>query len=524
MGAPNTMKTRLFALLFALLSILLLAACGGEDGGSSGGTAPTDDGGDGPTATAGQGGAQDIGLFRAVLDSGQIPGPNTLDDVGFFNEHAFGTEADPCTDALCVSGRLGVMGNMLNGANCTLVMVTMTTAAQLDVDERPPLNLAIAVDTSAAMGGNIEAVRQSLAHLRTSLRPDDRVSLVTFDTRARLLVDGAAGDDPDLELWFDNLRAEGDTNLYDGLRLALERTEQHHGEERIDRVMLLSGSVPNTGILFQERIVRLVDSYARQGIGLTVIGYGQPSFLDPTLLIRLAESGAGNFYSVSNGEDLIEVFSEELATTLVPVAVDVQLSVDSADGYRLRRIHGTHRATLNDLHSASIDIPAVFVAHRKGASDDGLGRRGGGGAILIELVPTDGATALDVGTLHLSWRLPGQEETKEQTVEIRSTLAPGVTPETGLFDDEIVEKGFVALNVYAGLYGATVAARRLDLMDALGTLQRLDASVAAWLTTHPDADIADDLALIRRFEEVLLSHGATSPPPSWIVPDPWVVD
>ncbi|MGH9886826.1 MAG: vWA domain-containing protein, partial [bacterium] len=33
------------------------------------------------------GGAQDIGELRAILDRGEIPGPDTFDANGFFNEH-----------------------------------------------------------------------------------------------------------------------------------------------------------------------------------------------------------------------------------------------------------------------------------------------------------------------------------------------------------------------------------------------------------------------------------------------------
>jgi len=508
----------------ALTLFAVLGGCGGEDAGDPG-AAPSTGGAGGPTATAGQGGAQDIGAFRAILDQGLLPGPHTLDDVGFFNEHAFETDRDPCPDNLCVAGRLGVQGNMLNGGNCTVVMVTMSTGAVVDLEQRPPLNLAIAVDTSQAMAGaSIEAVRSSLSLMRTELRADDRVTLVAFDSTARLIVDGAAGDDPNLQLWFDNLRAEGKTNLYDGLRLALEAVERHRGEGRTDRVVLLSGSRPDTGILLADRIVRLMESFGRQGTGLTAIGYGQSATLDLPLLTRLAESGAGNLYTVADAQDLLEVFTEELTTALVPVATDVQIAFEGSEGYKVRAIHGTHRAEITDLHGASIDIPAVFVAHRKGASDNANGRRGGGGAILIELAPSNGVVTSDVGALHLSWRAPGSDAVHEQLVEITSRLSPGETPEAGLFDDAAVEKGFVALNVYVGLRVAAIAAQRGDLQDALGTLAALDRSVTSWVALNDDADIADDLALVQQFVNNLIAAGAIAPPPSWVVPDPWPQD
>src|SRR5688572_14729068 len=67
----------------------------------------------------GQGGAQDFGQFRSILEAGGIPGPETLDDVGFFNEHKLEFPAPDCGTDVCLHGQLGVMGNLITGSNCT---------------------------------------------------------------------------------------------------------------------------------------------------------------------------------------------------------------------------------------------------------------------------------------------------------------------------------------------------------------------------------------------------------------------
>src|SRR5262245_53065736 len=55
------------------------AGLSGFDEGAEGG----DDGAGG--LGVGQGGAQDFGQFKEILENGDIPGPETIDDVGFFN-------------------------------------------------------------------------------------------------------------------------------------------------------------------------------------------------------------------------------------------------------------------------------------------------------------------------------------------------------------------------------------------------------------------------------------------------------
>ena len=99
-----------------------------DDGWNDDGDNGDDDGGSsGLDPSAGQGGAQDFGLFRQILLAGGIPGPETIDDLGFFAEHKIAMPAAECGQNVCIHGMLGVMGNMISGSNCTIVMLGMNT-------------------------------------------------------------------------------------------------------------------------------------------------------------------------------------------------------------------------------------------------------------------------------------------------------------------------------------------------------------------------------------------------------------
>src|SRR3954466_15652224 len=82
--------------------------------GCSGGAAS--DGASGPGGGVTFGGAQDIGQFKGILDSGGIPGPDTLDANGFFNEHFAPVPQAPCTDTLCLTPGLSVGEAWLDGS------------------------------------------------------------------------------------------------------------------------------------------------------------------------------------------------------------------------------------------------------------------------------------------------------------------------------------------------------------------------------------------------------------------------
>ncbi len=517
------------------LGLALAPACSADDGGAGGG-GPFDGGldeGDDPADDSpdqtplgpgvGQGGAQDFGQLRAILEAGGIPGPETLDDVGFFNEHKVPLPAADCGDDVCLHGSLGVMGNMLSGSNCTVLLLGMNTPIDPAELPRPPLHLVVAVDTSGSMAGDpIEHVREGLLRLSSALRPEDSVSLVGFGDVATTLVVGAGGGSAKLLAAIAELQAGGATNLYDGLRDALELAALHADPEQQSRVLLLSDGQATTGLLGDERLLALATGYAVEGIGLSTVGLGLE--FDPTLMRGLSERGGGAFYFLEDQAAVEEVFEQEAAALLLPLASEVVIDVDVAAGYELREVFGTKLATTS-AHAAHLEIPSLHLAHREAVGDVEGGRRGGGGAIVVELLPEPGAEPDGdrVSTLTLRYRVPGTDQQVVQTTDVRSPLAPGQTPGEGLFLDEGASKAFVTLNLYVGLRLAAERAAVGDGGGALNLLRVLEGSVAAWVAASPDADIEDDLYYVGLFIANLVDHGAAVPPTA-VPPEPWPQD
>src|SRR5690606_35239320 len=145
--------------------------------------------------------------------------PETLDDVGFFGEHKIELPKAECGQNVCLHGLFGQMGNMINGSNCTTVLVGMNTPIDPAALERPPLNLALAIDVSGSMqGDSIYYVREGLTRMLDALEPGDKISLVTFSGYASVITEFVPGDDLALAQAIDNLEASGGTNIFDGLR------------------------------------------------------------------------------------------------------------------------------------------------------------------------------------------------------------------------------------------------------------------------------------------------------------------
>ena len=508
------------------------AAVWGQDASAASDAGATDAGG-GATGLS-QAGAQDFGLFRQILEQGMIPTADTLDPLGFFNEHKLDYAKPICGADMCMHGLLGQMGNMITGSDCTVVQIGLNTPIKVDKAKRPPLHVVFAIDTSASMAGKpMQYVKSGLQQMLDHLQPVDTISIVGFSSIAKVALQGqplGAGlkNKAMVEQAINGLQASGQTNLYDGLFTAFQIAAKLHVKGEESRVVLLSDGKATAGILQAAKLVSLAEGYAVQGIGVTTIGLG--TAVDIGALRDVAEVGAGNFYFLDKPEAVKEVFTEEVKTFLVPVALDVQIQVSVGDAWVIGGVYGTN-GWKGDANGGTVKIPSLFLAGRIDASKPlpgppGTGRRGGGGAIMVELVGLKGVVAAgSVAKLDLKWTHPQTAKVHAQTITITG-LAGGVIPDGGFFTHPTVEKGFVMLNILVGFQLAAQLATDADPGAARGVLEALRKEVAAWLasgkTGGPDPDIEDDLKYVDMFIKNLKNLANQTPLSQ--PPEPWPKD
>lgn len=528
-------KHTLFALSFVSLAAFGLVGCGAEagDAASQSGDGPGI-GGDESTGI-GQSGAQDFGRFRGLIESGEVPSPDTLDPVGFFNEHKFDLPEPDCGEDVCLHGMFGVQGNMINGSNCTTVAIGFNTRRTPESFKRPPLNLAIAIDTSESMEGRpLDAVKTGLRRMSGELRPEDRVTLIKFDSQAKIVHESAPreeeGERRDLINTVDTLQTGSGTDLYQGLSKAFDVVDERASDDLQNRVIFLSDGQATDGIERRERITNLAETYTTERYSLTSIGVGQD--FDLELMEELGRGGGSNFYFLEDPAAVEEVFTEEVQTFLVPLAEDVNIEFQGSEAYQFRAAYGTHRWS-GDERSAEIDIPGLFMAGRDSADDTGPGggRRGGGGIILLELVPTTDEDVLSefsaghpVGEITMDYRDPESGDRVEQSVQLSNPLEPAAAPESGEFSTPTVEKAFVALNLFAGFRMATTRAERGAAGAALDILEPLVDNVENWLDENPDTDIRADVELMKMLIDLILDREEEAPTRTGQPAEPWPQD
>ncbi|HEY5946949.1 MAG TPA: VWA domain-containing protein [Kofleriaceae bacterium] len=455
------------------------------------------------------GGQQDIGEFRGILESGGVPGKDTLDANGFFNEHYNAPPQTDCTRVLCLTPGVSVGRDWLTGAHQATLQIAINTNVDPTTITRKPLNLVVVVDHSGSMWDDqrLEKVKVGLHTLVDQLAEGDRMALVQFDDQVDILAPlGETTNRDQLHSLITNLTPRGSTNIYDGLSTGFQLASSAFSNDRQNRVIFLSDGVATAGNTSTPAIIAMTDGYVEQGIGLTTIGVGL-SF-DVSLMRGLAEHGAGNFYFLEDAAAATEVFQQELDYFVTPLALDVHVKAAVGGGWQFGEVIGSSLWT-STTTTGSAAIPAVFVASRTSQGPD-PGRRGGGSMLFVHLTPTGANVDGKVADLELTYRLPGSSEVITQQITLAYPNDPSETPsETYLSTPEMAER-YAMYNVFLGLRFAT---QLYDFNCATAALQATRASAVSWNATHEDPDITADIALIDMYIANLRTHGATASEP-----------
>jgi Ca-activated chloride channel family protein len=477
------------------------------------------------------GGAQDAGFFRGQLEAGLVPSPESLDAAGFFAEHHTELPSPSCGNRVCLQPTLAVMGNLMNGADCTMLHLGLNSPLAADPGSRPPLTLSVVVDVSGSMlGQKLQFLQEGLELLIDGMHDDDRMSLVSYSDQANVVAatTDIVNDRASLRQAVRSLVAAGSTNLSEGLLAGYREVLANYDSTRQNRVILLSDGNPTAGLTASSQILEMSRAYNSDGVGLTTIGLGQD--FNISLMRDLALQADGNFYFLEDAGAVSEVFTEELSFFVVPVAFDLELSLSEGEAYSFGRAFGTP-FWQDSEGGGALSIPSVFLAHREADTDvtEDDGRRGGGSQLIVEMMPSDFEADADsvVATVSVSFREPGQNERIEEVIDVRYPYAPGALLTEGFFDannQAAAQKSFVMLNIFVGMQAVVEAfARGVAGVETIASLDNLIAAVNDYNDEVGDKDVELDLELLDMLRANLLRAGvpeSVEPPPA----DPWPAD
>ena len=214
-----------------------------------------------------------------------------------------------------------------------VLQIGFTTAEVNERTDLRPLNLVFVIDKSGSMdeSDKMSRVKDGLRTMVGRLRPDDIVSIVTFDTRAQVLYQAQPiGDGNGLRNAIDCIVPEGGTNLHSGLMLGYAEAKRHFRPGATNRVILLTDGIANVGVTNPSRIAAESAECNGRGIDLSTIGVGLD--LNNDLLRTLARSGRGLYHFISDYKDINKVFVNEVQSLISSVAKNVEVRIEYGPG------------------------------------------------------------------------------------------------------------------------------------------------------------------------------------------------
>lgn len=214
-------------------------------------------------------------------------------------------------------------------------------ALEPDWDAMPLSNLVFLIDVSGSMDmpDKLPLVKQAFIMLTENLRPGDVISIVTYASSDRVVLDGATGDEGvQIRAAIEDLTAGGSTAGSKGITTAYELARKHFIPGGSNRVILATDGDLNVGITSEGELTRLIEEEKKDGIFLSVMGFGSGNIKD-NKMEALADHGNGNYSYIDSVVEARRVLVEEMGGTLFTVAKDVKLQVEfnpeQVKGYRL---------------------------------------------------------------------------------------------------------------------------------------------------------------------------------------------
>jgi Mg-chelatase subunit ChlD len=309
------------------------------------------------------GSAASVSRSRAIVNSGPVPSTSTYypppassypvynqppvfkvpDEVAveeFVNYHKHRLPLPKSDQAVAMDTRWG-NAEFSRSQREAVLQIGFTTAEVNERTDLRPVNLVFVIDKSGSMGADdkMSRVKDGLRTMVGQLRPDDVVSIVTFDSGAAVLYPASrVGNGDGLRYAIDCLAPGGATNLHSGLMLGYAEARKHFRSGATNRVILLTDGIANEGVVDPARIAADSSECNGQGIDLSTIGVGLE--LNNDLLRTLARSGHGLYHFISDYKDINKVFVNEVQSLVSSVAKKVQVSIEYGSGLQVAKIYG----------------------------------------------------------------------------------------------------------------------------------------------------------------------------------------
>ncbi len=195
----------------------------------------------------------------------------------------------------------------INQSSSQRQLAVSLTARVENLDRNVPLNLCLILDHSGSMNGRpLETVKQAANRIVDRLKNGDRLSVVVFDHRAKVLVPNQLIEDREgIKKQINRLSADGGTSIDEGLRLGIEELAKGK-KEAVSQAFLLTDGENEHGD--NNRCLKFAKLAVDYSLTLNSLGFGDNWNQD--VLEEIADAGGGSLSHIEQPTDAENKFNQ----------------------------------------------------------------------------------------------------------------------------------------------------------------------------------------------------------------------
>ncbi|MFM7365090.1 MAG: vWA domain-containing protein [Cuspidothrix sp.] len=214
-------------------------------------------------------------------------------------------------------------------------LVISVSASGETIDRNVPLNLCLILDHSGSMmGKSLETVKNAACLLVDRLSSEDRLSVVAFDHRAKVLVPNQlVSDRQKIKKQIMQLKADGGTSIDEGLRLGIEELAKGK-HDTVSQAFLLTDGENEHGN--NDRCLKFAQLAASYNLTLNTLGFGDN--WNDKVLEKIADAGMGALSYIQHPDQAVSEFGRLFSRMQTVGLTNAQLLLSLMPNVRLAEL------------------------------------------------------------------------------------------------------------------------------------------------------------------------------------------
>lgn len=223
----------------------------------------------------------------------------------------------------------------------TFLQIGFTTSRLTEGSNYKPVNICLVIDRSGSMSGDkMEKTKTAIATFVRKLRPQDKISIVEFDTEVDAVLPATNADNLGVMLSaIEKIYARGGTDLDKGILFGYKELVKNVSKQYVNRLVILTDALTNTGVLNPAEIVQHSEVYKQEyDIDFALIGVGVD--FNNELSRKLTANDRCQIHFVHDATQIEKVFNDEAEALLSPVAKDVVMEIEIPNEIEISQTYG----------------------------------------------------------------------------------------------------------------------------------------------------------------------------------------